>query len=152
MKNSMEERFLTFINKKENGCWEWNRYLDKDGYGQFKPNKKSNPKRAHRFSYELYVGKIPKGLFVCHKCDNPSCVNPEHLFIGTNKDNVRDMILKNRKPRVVNKKQYFEIKKLHTKYKYSDTVLSKLFNVSRGTIYNVLKDIYNYRNLASWQE
>lgn len=75
-----------------NGCWEIKGYLDKDGYGEV------SGKRAHRLSYELFVEEIPPNMSVCHKCDNPRCCNPEHLFVGTQKDNISDMIRKNRKP------------------------------------------------------
>lgn len=64
------------------------------GYGQF--NTSIKLVRAHRFSYELHFGKIPQGMFVCHKCDIPNCVNPEHLFLGTPKDNTQDCIRKGR--------------------------------------------------------
>lgn len=73
--------------------------LDK-GYGQTWENGKS--KRAHRASWELYRGQIPKGIFVLHRCDIPSCVNPEHLFLGTNKDNMQDCKNKKRlKPAIM---------------------------------------------------
>jgi len=79
-------------------CWVWMRYKDKNGYGDFQfcyMNKKYSFK-SHRTSYELINGKIPDGLLVCHKCDNPECVNPNHLFIGTHKDNVDDKFRKGR--------------------------------------------------------
>lgn len=69
------------------GCWLW---PVKSGYGVFKG------KRAHRLSYEAFVGPIPDGLFVCHKCDVPACCNPDHLFVGTALDNSRDMVAKGR--------------------------------------------------------
>lgn len=71
-------------------CWEWDGCRNGKGYGQFCNT------RAHRFSYMVYVGKIPDGLFVCHHCDNPPCVNPAHLYAGTAKDNVRDCIARGR--------------------------------------------------------
>lgn len=76
---------------EENGCWEIQGYLDKDGYGEV------SGKRAHRLSYELFIGQIPSGQNVCHKCDNPKCCNPNHLFLGTQKDNIADMVKKDRK-------------------------------------------------------
>jgi hypothetical protein len=76
-------------------CWNWTAGKDKNGYGQIKINRKQF--RAHRVMYEAVKGSIPKGLVVMHSCDNPSCVNPDHLQIGTNKDNSQDMIKKGRK-------------------------------------------------------
>ena len=79
----------------DNGCWEWTGPYDKDGYGAIKRLGKTY--RAHRISYEIHKGKIPVGLMVLHSCDNPMCVNPAHLSIGTAKDNSDDMISKGRK-------------------------------------------------------
>jgi hypothetical protein len=73
---------------KLNGCWIWKGGKDKDGYGKITLNYKS--KRAHRVSYELFKGDIPPGKLVLHLCDNPSCVNPNHLRLGTTIDNVND--------------------------------------------------------------
>lgn len=75
-------------------CWEWLGGKDWDGYGMFWCINRNV--RAARYSYELFIGKIPKGHFACHNCDNPGCVNPTHLFIGTPKDNTQDMIRKGR--------------------------------------------------------
>ena len=80
-----------------NGCWDWTAGLDKKGYGYFWFNNKMI--KSHRFSAEL-AGMNIDGLFVCHHCDNPKCVNPQHFFIGTNLDNMRDMFAKGRRPDV----------------------------------------------------
>lgn len=92
---SLKERFEKKFDKEDgNGCWEWNAHKGRWGYGTFSVNRKS--KLAHRVSYELYVGEIPDGLLVLHRCDNPACVNPKHLFIGSNADNVHDCEQKGR--------------------------------------------------------
>lgn len=90
---SYEERFFQKVVKTET-CWLWNGALNSRGYGSFGFNGKNVS--SHRFSYQNFKGEIPKGMFVCHTCDTPSCVNPKHLFTGTNSDNMRDMIAKNR--------------------------------------------------------
>jgi hypothetical protein len=89
------ERFWKHVRKSE-GCWEWARAM-KDGYGVFGVYG-TTVVRAHRYSYELFKGPIPDGLFVCHHCDNRKCVRPDHLFLGTAKDNADDMWRKGRGP------------------------------------------------------
>lgn len=81
----------------ETGCHEWNANISPDGYGCF--HYKSRRKRAHRISWEMTYGPIPKGLFVRHKCHNRVCVNPEHLELGTHKENMRDMVESGRSAR-----------------------------------------------------
>lgn len=90
-------RFNKSYNKISSGCWEWNLYINPDGYGMIKV-RNCNPKsmRAHRLSYLMFKGDIPKGMVVMHLCDNRKCVNPNHLNIGTPKDNNIDMHNKKR--------------------------------------------------------
>lgn len=93
---ALPNRFLKKINFGDN-CWLWTATKNKDGYGKYKVNGKMV--YAHRFSYFLFNGVLPRDLLVCHKCDTPACVNPDHLFIGTRKDNSEDMVAKDRQSR-----------------------------------------------------
>jgi hypothetical protein len=79
------------------GCWQWISTRTKKGYGHFWFD--GAPWQAHRVSYVLNVGEIPHGMHVLHRCDNPGCVRPDHLFLGSNMDNVADKIAKGRHPR-----------------------------------------------------
>lgn len=84
------------IPEPNTGCWLWLLWCDRDGYG--KPGQRGNGERlAHRISWLVYRGPIPDGASVLHRCDTPSCVNPDHLFIGDQLANMRDMIGKGRR-------------------------------------------------------
>jgi hypothetical protein len=91
------DRFWSKVQKTET-CWLWTASKRHKGYGAFcyERNGIKVQGRAHRFSWELHFGEIPEGLFVLHRCDNPACVRPDHLFLGTNQDNVDDMMAKGR--------------------------------------------------------
>lgn len=91
---SLTERFFSRFVELDNGCWQWKAHTDKDGYGYLPGDKKNI--RAHRFSYEIHKGEIPDKMIICHHCDNPGCVNPNHLFVGTQKDNAQDALKKER--------------------------------------------------------
>lgn len=92
----MAPRAIPFWSKVNfgSGCWEWTGYLDEKGYGQCWSNGRSD--RAHRVAFKDKNGEIPEGTEVCHKCDNRKCVRPDHLFVGTHRDNILDMFSKNR--------------------------------------------------------
>jgi len=109
------DRFMAKVHKNPNSCWEWQGQTDKDGYGRFATRVLGKTKAwmAHRFSYSYYK-QDPGKLFVCHSCDNTSCVNPDHLWLGTHKDNMRDMKSKNRQKGSY-KQKYLELLEKYNK-------------------------------------
>ena len=89
------ERFWKFVDKRaDDACWPWVGRTDIRGYGQFRVG--DAPRPAPRVSYQIHFGDIPEGMYVCHACDEPGCVNPAHLFLGSPRDNAVDMVNKRR--------------------------------------------------------
>jgi hypothetical protein len=153
-KISLKDRFLSKVNKTDS-CWLWIGHKVYAGYGAIfcgVTGKGNIP--AHRASWMIYKGEIPNKLWVLHKCDNPACVNPEHLFLGTCQDNVADMIKKGRKvsnPPKGEKSNFAkfsndQIKMIRNLYKSKNILLrefAQLFNVDAKTIGRIIrKDTY----------
>lgn len=90
---NVQEKLLSKLDMPEEGCWNFLGRLV-NGYGIISTKEKHYS--AHRLAYEMYKGEIPKGMLVCHECDNRQCCNPNHLFLGTHMDNTKDMIAKGR--------------------------------------------------------
>lgn len=144
-----KDKFLKKISISENGCWNWQGVITEIGYGIFR--RKGKKIKAHRHSYLIFKGEIPKGLFVCHTCDNRKCVNPEHLWLGTNKENAEDAAKKGRMPRGENhfnsKIKEEDVLKIRNTYKFKKEkyiVIAKKYGVALSTIYNII-------NKKSWK-
>lgn len=136
-------RFWKGVDKKgEDDCWNWIKSKSAGGYGKFQGDHKRST--AHRFSWELHFGEIPKGMFVCHRCDNPSCVNPKHLFLGSPMENVMDMLSKGRQTRrgvkgwSINELQVRSIRRAF-EFGVKQGILSKMFDISPAHIHNIVR-------------
>lgn len=144
------DRFVEKVNKTES-CWLWTGGTYVKGYGNFWNGEKLVS--AHRFSFEYFNCPIPKGMCVCHKCDNVACVNPSHLWLGTQKQNLQDMYKKKRN-RPLNtytsgskhfgaKLSDIDVKTIRDVYKtgrFSHRELARKFHVDRTTIGNILNN------------
>lgn len=143
IKRPLKERLLeNIIPEPNSGCWLWTGPLiNKDGYGSIKVDGIS--KMPHRLSYQVFKDDIPKGLYVLHKCDTPCCINPDHLFVGTAKENTEDMIKKNRKFIArgelsgTAKLKEIDIIKIRAMTQYKNVELAKMFNVTDSAISNI---------------
>lgn len=155
-----EDRFWEKV-KKTDYCWNWTGSKRNKGYGAFgyTVNGRTIQGRAHRYSYELHIGDIPQGLFVLHRCDNPACVNPDHLFLGTNEDNIKDMLSKGRHVSggthcggdggwtrgadhhgaKLTPDQVYELRRLHAEGGWSYSQLGKRFGVNGSAAYKIVK-------------
>lgn len=142
VKMPTSDRFLFYVKKgaTEDECWQWLGKKNPQGYGLF--GFRGKRIFAHRYSYIAENGEIEKGLYVCHKCDNPECSNPLHLFLGTPKENIQDAIRKGRYPQKGTfKKNQITEEGIIDIYKSKENVteLMARYNVSFKTVYNIKK-------------
>ena len=144
--NHIKSNFDRFINKikyvDENGCWEWTAFRNSQGYGymKFKDGKNIS---AHRFSYIYYIGDIPDGADVLHRCDNPSCCNPTHLFLGNDSSNVLDREMKERNPHKLSSKEVIEIREKRELGESVKNLCDEYGILSKKHMYNII-------NRKSW--
>jgi hypothetical protein len=136
-----QERFWKYVVKTD-GCWKWVGSKDSNGYGRL--NVDGAPELAPRLSWMIHYGDIPEGKCVCHKCDNPSCTNPEHLFVGSYKDNTADMWNKGRAKPGVSLGEKHGMSKLTSETVRAirntpgtDIEVAKVFGISRVTVYDI---------------
>lgn len=145
-----EERFWAYVKKLpgENACWEWQKFKGPKGYGVFGTGGCGKTELAHRYGYRLQNGDFPEDLQVLHKCDNPSCVRGDHLFVGTHMDNMNDRDSKGRQPRgsragaaILTEDQVRGIRFKREYYKTPLKTLAQEYGVAPTTI----SGITNYR-------
>lgn len=134
---SLEERLIAGF-KKSGECWVWNKSVASSGYGQIRLNYKNL--RANRASYMVFKGEIPVGMVVRHTCDNKLCINPDHLILGSCKDNSQDMVERDRQAKGVrngrcklSEKEVQEIKDSTISY----SQLAKKFGISKGHVHRI---------------
>jgi hypothetical protein len=144
------DRFWSRVDKSGD-CWVWTAATTNGGYGVIRDTGRNGKIiRAHRLSWELHNGPIPAGIEVCHRCDNPPCVNPAHLFLGTHQDNVTDTVNKGRAsgggPRgslhhqaKLTEAQVLDIRAVYAAGAASQRQLARKYNVDRGTIQHIVK-------------
>lgn len=147
---TFEKRMDNYL-VQDNGCWLWNGTSKTNGYGTMPVNGKT--KMVHRLAYEKAYGEIPEGLMVCHKCNTRLCINPDHLYVGTHNDNMKDMansdVMKGEaNPQsILTQSQVLEIRQHIQERKIVYRELAKMYGVSRTAI----KDIASGRTWG-WLE
>lgn len=148
---SLKERILLRTGPKlENGCMEWKGTIGRHGYGVI--CFKRRILRSNRAVYEVYNGPIPENMCVCHSCDNPTCVNPEHLWLGTMKDNMIDKVRKGRAKVGTGERHghakltWVDVRNIREEYKtMSSTELAEKYNIHQTTITNIC-------SMKRWQD
>lgn len=178
MNSQQTKRFWSKVDKSggDDACWLWLGGCNSGGYGRFQANK--NREMAHRIAWQLVNGEIPEGLFVLHNCpsgDAPRCVNPKHLFLGTQQDNVADMIRKGRlvvgkgerhgfilhpekRPRgerhgnaKLTSEQVEEIRRIYAGGGVTQKEIGKMFGMSNQEISNIIRGAYWKADLLTWE-
>lgn len=159
-------RFWKSVKRNKSGCWEWGGSKDGNGYGMLSTKKGKAAVKAHRLSWTIHFGEILHGLFVCHACDNPGCVNPDHLLLGTHRANIEDMKQKGRQQRVsrpgeknnsalLTNKEAKKIRELYKTGEYTYEALSVIFPVKYASIEKIVRNesyfdpSYTYRKTGN---
>jgi hypothetical protein len=142
-------RFLSNCSHGDSAeCWNWHGIMNTNGYGRFSLNDRH--RLAHRVSFQMFIGQIPKGMVVCHRCDNRKCVNPNHIWLGTQSENLKDAFVKGRMKhpdttgeKNGNRKLSWEKVRAIREMKSSGVksfLIASSFNVSTSTIYDIVKN------------
>jgi HNH endonuclease len=150
MKRTIKERLLAnVLIDPITGCWNWQRGKFQQGYGMIQIDHCRQ--RAHRVSFSEFVGPIPDGLFVCHRCDNPGCINPSHLFLGTAQDNSSDMVAKGRQAtgEENGNARLSDLLVQHIRSEHANGVNGRAISRALG-IHNVA--VYRVINRQSWKQ
>lgn len=135
MRKSILDRFNKKYTVDASGCWLWTAFRNNVGYGQINAGRRGEGMlKAHRVSFELHVGPIPEGLWVLHRCDVRHCVNPEHLFLGTAADNMRDMCEKGRHGRT--KLTEADVRAIRADTRAQRTIAAA-YGIRHGTVGNI---------------
>lgn len=146
-----QAKFWSRVHLQAEGCWLWDKTHSAKQYPKFRWDGKLQS--VHRISWQIEHGPIPKGIDVLHHCDNRACTRPDHLFLGTDSENMRDMVSKGRQNylygefhpnSVLNEDQVLEIRRLYATGRYTQEELAKQFGVYRKTISKVV-------NLLTWR-
>jgi hypothetical protein len=143
LKTYIEERIERIT---ETGCWIWTNGLDGFGYGQAQTFGKHST--AHRLAWTVYKGPIPKGIHVLHRCDVPQCCNPYHLFLGTQRDNIDDMVAKNRSL----KGERHPMVKLTREQALDALTSTETITVVARRLGCTVQNIWRIRNRQTWKE
>jgi len=134
-----ETRFWKYVKKCENGCWEWNGH-NRNRYGLF-ARIRGVTESAHRIMWELKNGPIPEGKQVLHKCDNPPCCRPDHLFLGTITDNMADMVKKGRQYKKIEDEDVVEIRQRYAKGGISQRKLGAEFGIKQMQVSGIVRRV-----------
>jgi len=144
-KNILKDVWKRINKRDENDCWEWVGGKDKDGYGRMMIDRHNY--RTHRLTYIETYGSIPEGLIICHRCNNPSCCNPNHLYAGTIRENSQQCTKEGRRvsgekhyKTILSDKDILKIRSLYSTGTFSQRELGRMFGVTQAAIWYIINN------------